>query len=249
MSEGTDDGKPRTKLYNTLEKWDDDFTKGLKDISDGFAKMFKIPPKSEQGKGIDSQPLKEQEKASGEVIKSLSNPDTVIDENGTSAGPVRVVALSDLQKPEPKKELAQQFEANWNKFTNSVNQTFEKMKNDMIEFNKRNNEKFIENNAKINEFFANQKQVWDDKLAKMKVEMAQKDQERREAWIARNQKMHEDFNNFVKNQQKSMQKSMDDWNKMRMKAKMKFWIWLIPIIAIVIFVLYLVKYFDSLLPG
>ena len=119
----------------------------------------------------------------------------------------------------------------------------------MIEFNKRNNEKFIENNAKINEFFANQKQVWDDKLAKMKVEMAQKDQERREAWIARNQKMHEDFNNFVKNQQKSMQKSMDDWNKMRMKAKMKFWIWLIPIIAIVIFVLYLVKYFDSLLPG
>ncbi len=237
------------KKENPFEKMNENFKKGMKQISDGFATLFGIPPKKQESKP------EQLSQGNNQQSQSQSPPQNIISQSNSqsnSTTSIRSVSIEEekqeIQKPSLFSMDPKAFEDNWKKFVGSVNQTFEKMRNDLVEQSKKNNEKFKENSQKVNEFFTKRKQEWDEKLVKMKEELKQKDQERREAWEARNKKIQEDFNHFVINQQKSMEKSMNYWNRMSWKAQFNFILWMIPILVIVFVVLYIFRYFEGFLP-
>ena len=233
------------KKENPFEKMNENFKKGMKQISEGFATLFGIPPKKTEKQSQSNNQLADQQEPQNHHVLPTDSEDN-------QTPPIRAVSLGTESKESSKQTPfsldPKQFEENWKKFSNSVNQTFEKMRNDLIEQTKKNNEKFKENSQKVNEFFAQRKKEWDEKMNKMKEEMKQKDQERKEAWEARNKKIQEDFNSFVFNQQKSMEKTMNYWNRMSWKAQFNFILWMIPILVIVFIVLYVFRYFEGFLP-
>lgn len=239
------------KKENPFEKMNENFKKGMKQISEGFATLFGFPSKKTESQSEQNTQAIAQDSTS----QPSSLPQNQISQSNSqsnSKSVIRSVPVEqekhELQKPNLFAMDPKAFEDNWKKFVGSVNQTFEKMRNDLIEQSKKNNEKFKENSQKVNEFFAKRKQEWDEKLAKMKEEMKQKEQERKEAWEARNKKIQEDFNKFITNQQKSMERNMNYWNRMSWKAQFNFILWMIPILVIVFVVLYIFRYFESFLP-
>ncbi len=237
------------KKENPFEKMNENFKKGFKQISDGFATLFGLPTKKTESQSDQIS------QADHKELPPHTQPQNLNEQSNSQSNQpntIRFVPISQEKQDTQKSSLfsldPKSFEDNWKKFVGSVNQTFEKMRTDLVEQSKKNNDKFKENSQKVNDFFAKRKQEWDEKLEKMKEEMKQKEQERKEAWEARNKKIQEDFNAFITCQQKSMEKSMNYWNRMSWKAQFNFILWMIPILVIVFIVLYIFRYFEGFLP-
>ncbi|UCD02479.1 MAG: hypothetical protein JSV23_05570 [Promethearchaeota archaeon] len=145
---------------------------------------------------------------------------------------------------ETKKEQIQEkpFQKGWKNFVNGIKDGFENFQKSLEEQSKKNKEVWDENKDKINAFFKDVKQNWDNKVKEWNTEMEKKRLETKEQWEAHKDKISQDFKNW-------QEKTRQDWKegvKAFRRGFFRAYLWIlaliIPIIVIIIVILVVMRW-------
>ena len=148
---------------------------------------------------------------------------------------------NNLGDSKQKETSEKSFQKGWNNLIDGFKGGFEKFQQSLEDQSKKNKELWEVNKDKVNKFFTDIKQDWDNKLKRWNEDMEKKRLESKEQWDAYKNKVSQDFKNF-------QEKAKQDWNdgfKTFRKGFFKAYFWFllltIPILIIVVAVLAVVS--------
>ncbi len=214
----TEKKKPFGEFNKKMEEVNENIKSGFQQISNGFATMF----------GVKKDLVNQTE---------LGEPESVKFE------------VEEASKPEKQEVgLASSFQNAWDRFVSDANENFEKMKAQSKALIEKNNENFKKNVDQIDGFFKERRQEFDQKLHEMQEEMKRKENERKEAWKQRTEKVNEDFQMFLKNQEKDFKRGVRRFNRLGWSLQWRCIIWLIPVFIVIFVILYVLVFFQGLVP-
>ena len=112
---------------------------------------------------------------------------------------------NNLGDSKQKETSEKSFQKGWNNLIDGFKGGFEKFQQSLEDQSKKNKELWEVNKDKVNKFFTDIKQDWDNKLKRWNEDMEKKRLESKEQWDAYKNKVSQDFKNF---QEKAKQDGM-----------------------------------------
>ncbi len=144
---------------------------------------------------------------------------------------------NNIEKLEKEKTDAKPFLKGWENFIEGVKSGFNDFKASLENQSKKNKELWEENQEKINKFFLNIKDEWENKVDNWNTEIQRRRLESKEQWDNYKNKVSQDFKDW-------QEKTKKDWNeglKSFRKGFLKVYLWIllliIPIIVILVVVI------------
>ena len=147
----------------------------------------------------------------------------------------------NLGEPEQKITSEKTFEKGWNNLIDGFKGNFDRFQQSLKEQSKKNKEFWEENKDKVNKFFKDIKQNWENKLKQWNEDMEKKRIESKEQWDAYKDKVNQDFKNFQENAKQNWNDGLKTFRKGFFKAYFWFLILTIPILIIVIVALWILS--------
>ena len=150
---------------------------------------------------------------------------------------------NNLKESEKEKSEEKPLVKGWKSFINEIKGGFDNFQNSLKEQSGKNKELFEENTEKVNKFFKDMKQDWDNKIKKWNAEMEKKQIESKEQWEARKKKIQQDIQSW-------QEKTREDWKEGAKTITRGFFkgyfmaiLVILPIIIIIIVVIVLLNRF------
>jgi hypothetical protein len=147
---------------------------------------------------------------------------------------------NNFKKLEKEKTSAKPFLKGWENFIEGVKDGFNDFKASLENQSKKNKELWEQNQEKINKFFTNIKEEWENKVNKWNTEIEHQRLESKEQWETYKNKVSQDFRNW-------QEKTRSDWTeglKTFRRGFLKAYLWIIlliiPIIVILVVVIRLI---------
>lgn len=144
---------------------------------------------------------------------------------------------NNIEKLEKEKTDTKPFLKGWETFIEGAKSGFNDFKASLENQSKKNKELWEENQEKINKFFLNIKEEWENKVDKWNAEIQRRRLESKEQWENYKNKVSQDFKDW-------QEKTKNDWNeglKSFRKGFLKIYLWIllliIPIIVILVVVI------------
>ncbi len=147
---------------------------------------------------------------------------------------------NNLRESEKEKSEENPFAKGWKSFVNGIKGGFDDFQNSLKGQSMKNKELFEENTEKVNKFFKDMKQDWDNKIKKWNVEMEKKQIESKEQWETRKKKIQQDIQSWQEQTREDWREGVKQVRKGFLKAYWMTILLIIPIIVIIIVVLALV---------
>jgi ElaB/YqjD/DUF883 family membrane-anchored ribosome-binding protein len=236
-----------------FKKWKEDWKKGMDkiqtDMKTGWDKLNQntkaiFTPKEKDGKNDQPQEFELLQLSDRRIIPVEA--DLSSDSNESQAP----------NSPEPGKtnHTSEDIQNNLNEFKDSVNNTFKEWQNQWDsqfkktrENNKRQSAEFKakmeENNTKVKQFFEKSQTQMKENFEKFEQGIKAKNQENRRNFYQNLRTMQKNWNDFVLDQQKSLEKNMIQMNRKSIQTEIKVLIWALPFIFIILLFVFLFRPF------
>ena len=116
---------------------------------------------------------------------------------------------------------------------------------DIAKTHKENVDAWDINLEKVNEFFKNNQQSWENKLNEWNADFEKRQSETKEQWEARKLKINDDIKNWQDKSKKDWEKGLKTFRREMMKGSYMFLLFMIPILVVLFIIVALVtRLFD-----
>jgi t-SNARE complex subunit (syntaxin) len=99
------------------------------------------------------------------------------------------------------------------------------------------------NLGKINAFFKNTQESWDNKIKEWTDDLEKRQIETKEQWDARKQKINLDINNWHSQTKRDWEKGLRSFRREMIKGSYMFLVYMIPILVVFVIIMYYVTQF------
>lgn len=146
--------------------------------------------------------------------------------------------LTDSEKEEIEERSSLK---GWENFVDGIKGGFEKFQKSLEKQSKKNKELWEENKEKVNIFFKNLKQGYDDKVKQWNADIEKRKLESKEKLEAHKKKIKDDFKNWQEKTQQEWNQGFKEFQKGMLKSSYMFLLYMIPILIIVIVIVFLIS--------
>ncbi len=148
---------------------------------------------------------------------------------------------NNLRESEKENSEEKPFAKGWKSFISGIKGGFDDFQNSLKEQSMKNKELFEENTEKVNKFFKDMKQDWDNKIKKWNAEIEKKQIESKEQWEARKKKIQQDIQGW-------QEQTREDWKEGTKALRKGFFkmyfmaiLVILPIVIIVLVILFVLN--------